>query len=118
MDPVRDELQKTLESTYQIDRELGGGGMSRVFLSTERALDRQVVLKVLPDEIAGGVSAERFKREIAVAARLQHAHIVPLLAAGDANGRPWFAMPFVEGDSLRGILARGELPIADALRIM
>jgi len=118
MDPVRDQLQKALGETYRVDRELGGGGMSRVFLSTETALDRKVVLKILPPELASGVSVERFKREISMAARLQHAHIVPLLSAGDANGLPWFSMPFVEGESLRARLGRGELPIAEAVRTM
>ena len=118
MDPLRNQLQQALGQTYQIDRELGGGGMSRVFLSTETALDRSVVLKVLPPELASGVSVERFKREISLAARLQHAHIVPLLAAGDANGLPWFAMPFVDGESLRTRLGAGELPIAEVLRTL
>ena len=118
MDPVRDQLQKALGDAYRIDRELGGGGMSRGFLSTETALDRRVVLKVLPPELASGVSVERLKREISMAARLQHAHIVPLLSAGDANGLPWFSMPFVEGESLRARLGRGELPIAEAVRTM
>ena len=118
MDPVRDQLQKALGETYRVDRELGGGGMSRVFLSTETALDRRVVLKILPPELASGVSVERFKREISMAARLQHAHIVPLLSAGDANGLPWFSMPFVEGESLRARLGKGELPIAEAVRTM
>ncbi len=118
MDPVRDQLQQALGETYRVDRELGGGGMSRVFLSTETALDRRVVLKVLPPELANGVSVDRFKREISLAARLQHAHIVPLLSAGDANGLPWFSMPYVEGESLRTRLGRGELPVAEAVRTL
>ena len=77
MDPVRDQLKQALGQTYRIDRELGGGGMSRVFLATETAFDRKVVLKILPPELLGAVSGDRFKREIAVAARLQHSHIVP-----------------------------------------
>ncbi|MEP6781183.1 MAG: serine/threonine-protein kinase [Gemmatimonadaceae bacterium] len=118
MDSLRESLQQALSATYRIDRELGGGGMSRVFLVTELALDRRVVLKVLPPELAGGVSVDRFKREISVAARLQHAHIVPLLSAGDANGLPWFTMPYVDGESLRTRLAGGELPIADVVRLL
>ena len=118
MDPLRDQLQQALGQTYRIDRELGGGGMSRVFLSTETALDRRVVLKVLPPELASGVSIERFKREISLAAKLQHAHIVPLLSTGDANGLPWFAMPFVDGASLRTRLGAGELPIADVVHTL
>ena len=72
-----------------------------VFAATETALGRTVVIKVLPAEMAGQVSIDRFKREIALAARLQHPHIVPLLAAGDSDGLPYFTMPFVDGESLR-----------------
>lgn len=64
MDSVRDQLQQALGETYRVDRELGGGGMSRVFRSTETALDRRVVLKILPPDLASGVSVDRFKREI------------------------------------------------------
>ena len=72
-------------------------------------------MKVLPGEMAGQVSVERFKREIALAARLQHPHIVPLLTAGEANGLPYFTMPLVKGESLRVRLAqRGELPLHSA----
>jgi TolB-like protein/tetratricopeptide (TPR) repeat protein len=118
MDSLRDQLQAALNQTYRIDRELGGGGMSRVFLATETALDRRVVLKVLPTDLAGGVSVDRFKREISTAARLQHAHIVPLLSAGDAGGLPWFSMPFVEGDTLRARLKSGELPLGEVVRTL
>jgi serine/threonine-protein kinase len=118
-DALRQRLDAALTGAYEIERELGGGGMSRVFLATERALGRQVVVKVLPPEMAEGVSADRFTREVRLAARLQHPHIVPLLSAGDADGLPWFTMPFVEGESLRARLARaGELPVAEALRTM
>jgi serine/threonine-protein kinase len=93
--------------------------MSRVFLATEQALGRQVVIKVLPPSLAEGVSSARFTQEIRVAARLQHPHIVPLLNAGESLGVPWFAMPFVEGESLRARLQRtGELPVSDVLRIL
>ena len=116
---LRDQLQRTLGDAYTIERELGGGGMSRVFLATERALGRKVVIKVLPEEAAGALSVERFKREIALAARLQQANIVPLLAAGDMNGLPFFTMPYVEGESLRARLtAGGELPIVEAVGIL
>jgi eukaryotic-like serine/threonine-protein kinase len=116
---LRDQLQQTLGSAYTIERELGGGGMSRVFLAEETALGRRVVIKVLPPETAAQVSLERFKREIMLAARLQHPHIVPLHSAGESNGLPYFTMPFVEGESLRARLARhGELPVNDAIRIL
>src|SRR5688572_16550930 len=116
---LREQLQTSLGSTYSLERELGGGGMSRVFIATETALGRRVVVKVLPPDLAAAVSIERFKREIALAARLQHPHIVPLLSAGHAGGIPYFTMPFVEGQSLRARLARdGELPIAESVRML
>ena len=119
MSDLRSQLQTALGSAYTLERELGGGGMSRVFVATDVTLDRKVVVKVLPDEMAGQVSLERFRREIALAARLQHPHIVPLLAAGDANGLPYFTMPFVEGESLRARIARhGELPLSEAIRLL
>jgi serine/threonine protein kinase/tetratricopeptide (TPR) repeat protein len=118
-DALRQQLQSSLGTAYIIERELGGGGMSRVFLAAETSLGRQVVIKLLPPEMAASVSIERFKREIQLAARLQHPHIVPLLTAGDANGLPYFTMPFVDGESLRARLARrGEMPVAEALRVL
>ncbi len=93
--------------------------MSRVFLATETALGRKVVIKVLSPELAAALSVERFRREILVAARLQHPHIVPVLAAGEAAGLPYFTMPYVEGESLRVRLARaGELPVSEVVRIL
>jgi eukaryotic-like serine/threonine-protein kinase len=93
--------------------------MSRVFVAEETALDRRVVIKVLPRETAAQVSLERFKREILLAAKLQHPHIVPLLTAGESNGLPYFTMPFVDGESLRVRLARhGELPVNHAIRML
>src|SRR5690349_24903751 len=100
-DPVGADLQDALGSAYELKRELTGGGMSRVFLATERALGRTVVVKVLPPDLAAGVNRERFRREIQLAARLQHPHIVPLLSAGEASGSLWYTMPFIEGESLR-----------------
>ncbi len=104
---------------YRIEHELGGGGMSRVFLAQDVALGRRVVIKVLPPEMAAGVNAERFRREIQLAASLQHPHIVPLLSAGASGDLLYYTMPFVEGESLRAKLAReSELPIPEAIRIM
>ena len=112
-------LQAALGSAHRIERELGGGGMSRVFVAEEVALGRKVVVKVLREELAAEISVERFKREIAVAAHLQHPHIVPLLAAGDADGLPYYLMPFVEGESLRDVLSRrGELPVSESVSIL
>jgi serine/threonine-protein kinase len=108
-----------LGAAYTLERELGGAGMSRVFLAEENALGRRVVVKVLPSEMRSSVSVERFKREIALAARLQHPHIVPLLSAGETQGLPYFTMPFIDGESLRARLIRsGEFQIADAVRLM
>ena len=116
---LRDRLQTTLGTTYTLERELGGGGMSRVFVATETTLGRTVVVKVLPPELAHAVSVERFRREIALAAKLQHPHIVPLLAAGQTDGLPYYTMPFVEGETLRTKLARvGELPLGEVVRVM
>jgi tRNA A-37 threonylcarbamoyl transferase component Bud32 len=108
-----------LGDAYVLERELGGGGMSRVFLALETALGRRVVVKVLLPELAAGVSVDRFRREIQLAAQLQHPHIVPLLSAGEAQGLPYFIMPYVTGESLRARVAReGELPIAETVRIL
>jgi serine/threonine-protein kinase len=106
-------------NTYAIERELGGGGMARVFVATETALGRKVVIKVLPPETAASVNVERFRREIQLAASLQHPHIVPLHAAGSSGDLLYFTMPFIEGESLRARIARdGELPVPAAVRIL
>jgi tetratricopeptide (TPR) repeat protein/TolB-like protein len=114
----RDQLQLSLGGTYTIDRELGGGGMSRVLVAHDTALRRDIVIKVLPPELVAGVNVERFRREILVAAGLQHPHIVPVLAAGEMDGLPWFTMPFVDGESLRQRIARGPLPINEAVSVL
>jgi hypothetical protein len=115
----QNRLQQTLAGTFQIERELGGAGMSRVFVATETALERRVVVKVLPPELAAGVNVERFRREIQLAAQLQHPHIVPLLATGDDDQLLWFSMPYIEGESLRGTLTRyGRLSPRDVVRIL
>ena len=114
-----EQLQKTLGTAYTLDRELGGGGMSRVFVADERRLNRKVVIKVLSPELAAGVSAERFEREIQLAASLQQANIVPMLSAGDTDGLPFYTMPYVEGQSVRARLAAGgPLPVADVVGIL
>ncbi len=114
-----EQLQETLGSAYTIDRELGGGGMSRVFLATENRLNRKVVVKVLSPDLAASVSAERFEREIQLAAQLQQANIVPLLATGETNGLPYFTMPFVEGESLRTrMAAQSSFTITECVSIL
>ena len=124
MSDLLDSLQAALGSTYRIERELGGGGMSRVFVATETALGRRVVIKLLSPELGVGISADRFRREIQLAARLQHPHIVPLLAAGEVRlegsntALLYFTMPFVEGESLRSRLSKGPLPSVEAMRVL
>jgi serine/threonine protein kinase/tetratricopeptide (TPR) repeat protein len=108
-----------LGAAYALERELGGGGMSRVYIATETALGRKVVVKVLPPEVAAGVKVERFKREIQFLARLHHPHIVPLLAAGGDSGLSYYVMPYMEGESLRARLIRwGTLPASLAVRTL
>ncbi len=106
MTDFSDHLQEALGANYQLDRELPGGGMSRVFVAIDRTLGRKVVVKVLPPELAAGVNRERFRREIQVAAQLQHPHIVPLLSAGEQGDLLWYTMPYIEGESLRAGLER------------
>ena len=107
-----------LGDAYRVERELPPGGMSRLFLATERSLDRQVVVKVLPPELASEVSAARFQREVALAAHLQHPHILPVLSAGSRDGLLYYITPFVDGESLRQRLDREtKLPVATAVRI-
>ena len=116
---LKQQLQQTLGASYVLDRELGGGGMSRVFVADERRLNRKVVIKVLSPELAAGVSAERFEREIQLAASLQQANIVPILAAGETEGLPFYTMPFVDGESLRAHLSKsGPLPIGTVINIL
>src|SRR5215218_1533017 len=116
---LREQLQAALGGAYTLGRELGGGGMSRVFLAEDTHLGRTVVVKVLAPELIAGISAERFEREIRVAASLQQANIVPLLTAGDASGLAYFTMPYVEGQSLRVRLSSPPpLTIAECLSIL
>ncbi len=122
---LRARLQRQLEGVYIIERELGGAGSSHVFLATEVALDRQVVLKVLPPELTADVDAERFRREMQFAAKLQHPHLVPLLSAalatadGDSDQVRWYSMPYIEGMTLRELLVRrGAPPYPEAIRLL
>ena len=121
MPDLRDDLQSALGSAYSLERELGGGGMSRVFLAEETALGRKVVVKVLPPELVAGVNVDRFRREIQLAARLQQAQIVPVLSAGELDGVPYFTMPFVEPTVLSAqvhpgdfLYLRGQLDSAES----
>jgi eukaryotic-like serine/threonine-protein kinase len=106
---------------YQIEREIGRGGMATVYLAEDTRHGRLVALKVLQPELARAVGQARFRREIAIAAQLQHPHILPLLDSGEGSsgvGPFWYTMPYVEGESLRARLSREQqLPLTDALRI-
>lgn len=118
-DTLATRLREALGPDYTLERELGGAGMSRVFVAAERALGRRVVVKVLPPDLAAGVNMERFRREIQLAAQLQHPHVVPLLTAGERGDLLWFTMPFIEGESLRVTLdRRAKLPVREVLRIL
>jgi len=119
MTGLAERLQATLGDAYRITEELGGGGMSRVFVAEDTELGRNVVIKVLPPDLAAGLNVERFRREIQLAARLQHPHIVPLLSAAAKDGLLYYTMPLIGGESLRAKLERsGELPIAEAVRVL
>ncbi|WP_434479625.1 protein kinase domain-containing protein [Gemmatimonas sp.] len=119
MTDLRTQLQTTLGDGYTLERELGGGGMSRVFVAHENALGRTVVVKVIAPELAEGVSAERFAREVKLAARLQQANIVPVLSTGSSGSLPYYTMPFVAGESLRARLANAvPLTISQSLSVL
>ncbi len=116
-DPVA-TFREALADRYAFERELGRGGMATVYLARDLRHDRPVALKVLHPELAASLGPERFQREIRLAARLQHPHILTVLDSGEAAGRLWFTMPYVEGESLRDRLRRErQLPVEDALRI-
>jgi len=111
-------VRAALAGRYAIERELGRGGMATVYLARDLKHDRPVALKVLRPELAAVLGAERFLREIRIAARLRHPNILPLYDSGDAEGMLYSVMPYVEGESLRDRLDRhGPLPLEDALRI-
>src|SRR5690242_9268590 len=115
---VPDGLRDALADRYVLERELGRGGMAVVYLAHDLRHDRPVALKLLLPELAATLGPERFQREIKLAARLQHPHILTVHDSGDAGGRLWFTMPFVEGESLRDRLRRErQLPVNDAVRI-
>ena len=114
-----DRIRSALAGRYTIERELGAGGMATVYLAQDVKHHRKVAVKVLRPEIATTMGADRFSREIAVAAELQHPHILPLLDSGEADGFFYYVMPFVEGQSLRDRLAHhGELPVHEAVKVL
>lgn len=118
MAPEIARLNAALEGRYSIEREIGRGGMAVVYLARDVKHFRNVALKLLDREIISEIVTQRFLREIGIAARLQHPHILSLFDSGEADGRPFFVMPFVEGSTLRTRLdQQTRLPIAEAVRI-
>src|SRR5713101_7920223 len=111
-------LASSLSDRYAIDRELGRGGMATVYLAQDKKHDRKVAIKVLRRELAASVGAERFLREIQIAARLAHPHILPLIDSGEAHGALYYVTPHVPDGSLRQRLERERrVPLAEAMRI-
>ena len=117
MTPTLDKLRDALRGQYEIVRELARGGMAIVYLARDLKHDRQVAIKVMRPEVSAQSSAQRFLREIKVAARLQHPHILTVHDSGTAGDELYYVMPFVEGESLRQRLERGPLPVTDAVDI-
>jgi serine/threonine protein kinase/tetratricopeptide (TPR) repeat protein len=118
MDPLQSRLNAALAGRYTLDRELGQGGMAVVFLANDLRHDRQVALKVLRPEISAEIGAERFLREIKMAAGLTHPHILPVFDSGEADGLLFYVMPSMQGRSLREKLDKEkQLPLSEALRL-
>ena len=115
---IADQLQSAIADRYKVERELGRGGMATVFLATDIRHERQVAIKVLHPDLSATIGAERFEREIKLAAKLQHPHILGLIDSGQADGLLYYVMPFVEGESVRDKLDREkQLSIDEALQI-
>jgi len=112
------DLQNHFADKYVLERELGGGGMSRVFVARDEKLGRRVVIKLLPPSVTATISADRFKREIMLAAGLQHPNIVPVLQAGEFGTLPYFVMPFIDGEGLRARMMRGPLSVRETVMIL
>lgn len=113
-----DRLRASLGDHYEVEREIGRGGMATVFLARDRRLDRQVAIKVLDPELGVALGAERFRREIEFVARLEHPHILPVYDSGEVGALLYYVMPFVEGESLAKRLERErQLPLEEAVRI-
>jgi tRNA A-37 threonylcarbamoyl transferase component Bud32/tetratricopeptide (TPR) repeat protein/TolB-like protein len=119
MTSIADRLSAALVGRYRVERELGAGGMATVYLADDLRHQRRVAIKVLRQDLAAALGAERFHREIRIAAGLQHPHIVPLYDSGEADGLLFYVMPYVSGMSVREKLRKErELPVNDAARIL
>ncbi|MEE8252227.1 MAG: serine/threonine-protein kinase, partial [Gemmatimonadales bacterium] len=114
-----EDLKAALADRYEIERPLGSGGMATVYLATDLRHDRPVAVKVLHPELSATLGAERFLREIKIAANLTHPHILPLHDSGEAGGFLYYVMPFIRGQTLRErIVKEGELPVNETVRII
>ena len=118
MNELLEKLKAALSDRYDVERELGQGGMATVFLARDIRHERKVAIKVLHEDLGAAVGAERFRREIAIATSLTHPHILTLYDSGEAAGSLFYVMPFIEGESLRHKMDREkQLPIDQALKI-
>ncbi|MFN9086426.1 MAG: serine/threonine-protein kinase, partial [Gemmatimonadaceae bacterium] len=118
MSDIQSRLTAALADRYRVERELGAGGMATVYLAHDLKHERDVAIKVLHPDLGAALGAERFLSEIKTTAKLQHPHILPLLDSGAADGRLFYVMPYVRGETLRARLERErQLPMAEALRI-
>jgi eukaryotic-like serine/threonine-protein kinase len=115
---LEQRLVEHLGASHSFQSELRAGGMSRVFVAEDTALKRKVVIKVLNPSLAATVSIQRFQREISMVAKLNHPNVVPVLSAGEFDGLPYFIMPYIEGESLRGRIARGPLSLRETVGIL
>src|SRR5947208_489738 len=110
---VLDSLRESLAPRYDVEREIGAGGMARVFLAVEQHPHRRVAIKVLDPEVSTRLLRERFIREVDLSSNLSHPHIVPIFSAGEVDGLFYYVMPYVEGESLRHRLLRAPQPPLD-----
>jgi tRNA A-37 threonylcarbamoyl transferase component Bud32 len=119
MSDLLERLRTAISDRYEIERELGAGGMATVYLARDLKHHRHVALKVLRPDLAVVLGGERFLREIEIAARIEHPHILTLIDSGEANGILYYVMPYVKGESLRDRLShKGKFPIGDAVRML
>src|SRR5688500_9133208 len=115
---MQEKLTEALKSKYRINRELGRGGMATVYLAEDLRHGRDVAVKVLHPDLSSALGPDRFLREIRLAARLNHPHILPLFDSGEAQGFLYYVMPYIEGESLRDLMTReGRIPIDQACSI-
>ncbi|MEO8576025.1 MAG: protein kinase [Gemmatimonadales bacterium] len=112
------KLKEVFADLYDVKEEMKGGGMARLFLATDKALERRVVIKILPPDLVSPMMLARFKRESGVTARLQHPHILPVISAGVRDGLVHYIMPFIDGESLRSKFDKGQIPIVDGVRLL